>query len=288
MVKQLIGVACALLLMVSVASAGVLSDNDQAQGQFDGGVTFAVPGAAGFVGGAAGFQGGSGFSLSSGNGLANEAQDQDQGTYEFTSSQVGNNFAAVETATFQHQDSQSGALAGGAGSIQGQAIFVGAGGVTVGGQFGVAGSAGAAIGGSASGALGLAGASNQQYQDGASYYEQQSDGGNSYVYQYGHQNFGTAQESGALLVGVSGAASGVVQGGGSVALNDGNAGFMDGSATAAGEAWAVSGSLGIGGAQASAYGEQTHTYEQGAQSADGTNFQHQYGTVHTSVGAFSN
>jgi len=160
-------------------------------------------------------------------------------------------------------------------------------GLTVGGQFGVAGSAGAAIGASGSVALGGAQAQNGQFQVGASQYEQQSVGANSFVYQAGQQEFGTATGSGAALVGVAGGAAGVYQAGGSVAVNDGNAGFMDGSATAAGEAWAVTGSAGIAGADAEAFGNQEHMYEQGSVSADGSNFQYQQGYVSTQVQAQS-
>jgi len=70
-----------------------------------------------------------------------------------------------------------------------------------------------------------------------------------------------------------------------VAYNDGNAGFMSGDATAAGEAWAVSGGVGLAGGTAEAYGNQNHYYEQGAVSPDGSNFQYQQGHVATSVSA---
>jgi hypothetical protein len=288
--KHLLRAVLILLVSAGMASAAAIADESQFQGQFDGGIAGAGGGLAGQIGGGAGFQIGGGFSAS--DTLGDEAaqdQQQSQGTYNLSTADDGaGNFAATETLTFQTQDQASGSLGGVAASGGVQAIAIGTAGITAGGQFGVAGSAGAAIAAGGSGALGLAAAEQSQEQFGVSAYEQQSVGPNSYVYQSGYQEFGTYQASGAAVVGVAGSAAGVYQAGGSVALNDGNAGYMQGDATAAGEAWAVSGGAGIAGAEAAAFGEQTHSYEQGAVSADGTNFQAQSGTVYTNVQASTN
>ena len=286
--RHLMRAVVVLLFSAGLASAGALADNDQFQGQFDGGIAGAGAGIAGQIGGGAGFQVGYGFSAADPGDYATENQFQQQGTYNFSAADDGaGNFASTETITIQGGDQFSESYGGFAGSAQGQAIVVGTAGLTVGGQFGVAGSAGAAIGASGSAALGGAQAQNGQTQVAASQYEQQSVGANSFVYQAGQQEFGTATGSGAALVGVAGGAAGVYQAGGSVAVNDGNAGFMDGSATAAGEAWAVTGSAGIAGADAEAFGNQEHMYEQGSVSADGSNFQYQQGYVSTQVQAQS-
>ena len=286
--KHLIRAVMALLLTAGVASAGAIADNDQFQGQFDGGFAGAGGGLAGQIGGGAGFQIGGGFSAADPGDVAAETQNQQQSTYNLDVADDGaGNFAVTETATTQSQISGSIASGGVAGSAQGQAIVVGTAGVTAGGQFGVAGSAGAAIAGGGSAAFGGAAAGQYQEQQGASFYEQQSVGPNSYTYQTGTQEFGTQQGSGAAIIGVGGSAAGVYQAGGSLIANDGNAGAMAGSATAAGEAWAVSGTGGLAIAGASAYGEQTHSYQQEAVSADGTNYQGQQGTVYTNVQAQS-
>ena len=286
--KHLFRAVMVLLMTAGLASAGAIADNDQFQGQFDGGIAGAGGGLAGQIGGGAGFQIGGGFSAASPGDGAAESQTQTQGTYNFSTASDGfGNFATTETLTLQTQESGSVASGGIAGNAQGQAIVVGTAGFTAGGQFGVAGSAGAAIGGSGSAALGGAIAANEQSQVGASAYEQQSVGATSYTYQAGEQEFGTSQGSIAAIAGAGGAASGVYQAGGSVVANDGNAGAMYGGATAAGEAWAVSGSIGVAAAESSAYGEQTHSYRQEAFSADGTNYQGQAGTVSTVVNASS-
>ena len=286
--KHLIRVVMALLLTAGLAHAGAIADNDQFQGQFDGGFAGAGGGVAGQIGGGAGFQIGGGFSAADPGDVAAETQNQQQSTYNLDVADDGaGNFAVTETATQQSQISGSIASGGVAGSAQGQAIVVGTAGVTAGGQFGVAGSAGAAIAGGGSAAFGGAAAGQYQEQQGASFYEQQSVGPNSYTYQTGEQEFGTQQGSGAAIIGVGGSAAGVYQAGGSLIANDGNAGAMSGSATAAGEAWAVSGTGGLAIAGASAYGEQTHSYQQEAVSSDGTNYQGQQGTVYTNVQAQS-
>ena len=286
--RHILRAVLVLLFTAGIASAGALADNDQFQGQFDGGFAGAGGGVAGQIGGGAGFQIGGGFSAADPGDIAAETQNQQQSTYNLSVADDGaGNFAVTETATQQSQISGSIASGGVAGSAQGQAIVVGTAGFTAGGQFGVAGSAGAAIAGGGSGAFGGAAAGQYQTQDGASFYEQQSVGPNSYVYQTGTQEFGTAQGSGAAIVGVGGSAAGVVQAGGSVAVNDGNAGGMYGGATAAGDAWATSGTGGLAIAGAEAYGEQTHSYQQEAASADGSNYQGQAGTVYTNVQAQS-
>ena len=287
--KHLFRAAMVLLMTASLSYAGAIADEDQFQGQFDGGIAGAGGGVAGQIGGGAGFQLQGGFSASDTVGdIGFQEQSQIQSTFNSSSDNDGQgNFATTETATLQVQDQSSIAEGGIAGSGGAQAIVVGTAGITAGGQFGVAGSAGAAIGGSASGALGGAAAEQSQAQVGASFYEQQSVGATSYTYQTGQQEFGTSQASGAAVIGVGGAASGVYQAGGSVIANDGNAGAMSGQATAAGEAWAVSGSAGIAGAEANAFGVQEHSYQQEAVSADGTNYQGQTGTVFTSVQASS-
>jgi hypothetical protein len=286
--KHLIRAAMVLLMTAGLAHAGAIADEDQFQGQFDGGIAGAGGGVAGQIGGGAGFQIGGGFSAADPGDTAFQVQQQTQSTYNLSVADDGvGNFAVTETATFQEGTQGSIANGGIAGAAQGQAIVVGTAGITAGGQFGIAGSAGAAIAAGGSGALGGAAAGQYQEQQGASFYEQQSVGPNSYTYQTGEQTFGTQQGSGAAIVGIGGSAAGVYQAGGSVIANDGNAGFMSGQATAAGEAWAVSGSAGLAIAGASAEGEQTHSYQQEAVSSDGTNYQGQTGTVYTNVQASS-
>ena len=219
--RHLIRAVMALLLTAGVASAAAIADNDQFQGQFDGGFAGAGGGIAGQIGGGAGFQIGGGFSAADPGDFATENQTQQQSTYNLDVADDGaGNFAATETYTFQDQGSFSESAGGVAGSAQGQAIVVGTAGITAGGQFGVAGSAGAAIAAGGSGALGLAQAGNEQFQDGGSFYEQQSVGPNSYTYQEGGQQFSTETSHGAGLIGVAGAAAGVYQAGGSVIAKD--------------------------------------------------------------------
>ena len=48
--KHLLRAVLALLLTAGVASAAAIADNDQFEAQYQGGNSFAVPGAAGFIG----------------------------------------------------------------------------------------------------------------------------------------------------------------------------------------------------------------------------------------------
>ena len=287
--KRIVVVACALLLTASVAYAGALADNDQFQGQFDGGFAAAGGGVAVGIGGAVGGQLGYGFSAATPGDVAAETQQQTQSQIDFVTSDDGNgNFSSHGWALTQNQESGSTSFGGVAGSAQAQGAVGGSAGLSIGGQFGVAGSAGFAAGGSGSGALGFAAAGNSQDQTFAGAYEQQSVGPNSYIYQSGQQEFGTESSSGAALIGVAGAGAAVGQAGGTVAANDGNAGYMEGHGTAAGNAVAGSASIGLAGAEASASGWQVHQYEQEAVSSDGSSYQGASGSVFTFVQAESN
>ena len=283
--KHLVRAAMVLLMTAGLASAAAIADNDQFQSQFDGGISGAAPGIAGFVGGAGAGQLGYGFSAATPGDVASEGQTNYQIQSDFNAFDNGDgNFAGSAWQTEQEQESFSATTGGVAGNIQAQGIAGGAAGITAGGVFGVAGSAGVAAGFSASGALGLSIAANEQQQQFDGTYAQQSVNANGgFVYQEGQQSFGTATSSGALLAGVGFGAAAVGQFGGTVAANNGVGTSMEGHGTAVGAAVAVDGGIGIAGGDASAFGTQTHSYEQANFSADGTSFQHQTGTVHTEV-----
>lgn len=284
--KHLFRAAMVLLLTAGLASAAAIADNDQLEFQFDGGISGAGGGVAGQIGGAAGFQIGGGFSSADPGDAAGESQSQTQQQSDFTAASDGlGNFAGSAWQTDQNQESFSGASGGIAGNGQVQGLVGGSAGLSLGGQFGVAGSAGAALGASGSFALGGAITANEQDQTFNGQYEQQSVGPNSYVYQTGEQEFGTETGSGALIVGAGFGVAGVTQYGGTVAANDGQAGFMVGGGHAEGDAFAASGGIGLAGGSGSAYGEQSHTYLQEA--ATPTAYQMQTGTVTTFVQATS-
>ena len=86
-----------------------------------------------------------------------------------------------------------------------------------------------------------------------------------------------------MLLGAGIGAAGVYQYGGSVVQNDGAGGYMEGSASAQGDAGAVAGGLGLAAGEAEAFGTQTHRYEQGV--VTGSGFQQASGEVSTSVQA---
>jgi hypothetical protein len=275
----------ALLLTAGLASAAAIADNDQFQGQFDGGISGAGGGFAGFVGGAGAGQLGYGFSAATPGDIASEGQTNYQIQSDVNQATDGaGNFAGSAWQTEQYQESGSATAGGFAGSAQAQGLVGGAAGLTVGGQFGVAGSAGIAAGAGGSAALGASIAGNEQWQQFDGIYEQQSVGPNGgFVHQDGEQSFGTSNESGALLIGGAGSVAFVGQAGGTVAANNGVGTSMEGHGTAVGIAAVGEGAVGLAAADASAFGTQTHNYEQANFSADGTSFQHQTGTVHTEV-----
>ena len=280
--KHLLRAVLALLLTAGLASAAALADNDQFQGQFEGGVSGAIPGLAGQIGGAGAGQLGYGFSVASPGDVASEGQTNYQIQSGGTGFDAGGgNFAGSQWDTEQSQESFSATNGGFAGNAQAQGLVGGSAGLSIGGQFGVAGSAGAAVGIGGSAALGASIAANEQFQtyDGA--YAQQSVGPNSYVYQEGEQSFGTSNASGAALIGAAGSVAFVGQAGGTIAANNGQATYMEGHGTAVGVAGVAEGAVGLAAADAQAYGTQTHSYEQQAVSATG--FQMQTGTVHTEV-----
>ena len=287
--KRVLGVVCALLLSASIANAGALAENDQYQAQFDGGIAGAGGGVAGQISGAGAGQIGGGYAIASPGDSAIELQSQTQIQNDFVSDDDGNgNFAGAGWATEQFQDSGSFAPNGGlAGNGQAQGLIGGSAGFTAGGVFGVAGSAGAA--GAIGGSFGLGGgAFNNQSQSYQGVYEQQSVGPNGgYVYQTGSQEFGTQTSTTSWGLGGAVAGAGVVQAGGTLASNNGGGTYMEGHGSAAGEAGAFSGSLGIASAEASAQGTQTHSYEQYNSSADGTSQQFAQGSVFTDVQAHS-
>lgn len=283
--KHLLRALMALLLTAGLASAAAIAENDQYQGQIDGGGAFAAAGFSAQIGGAAAGQLGFGYSAAEFGDVASEGQTnyqiQNDGVY---SDDGFGNFAGSAWQTEQYQESGSATDGGIAGNIQAQGLVGGSAGLTAGGQFGVAGSAGLAAGASASGALGSAAAGNFQWQQYDGVYEQQSVSPNGgFVYQTGEQSFGTYTSSGALIVGAGFSAAGVAQAGGSVVSNNGVGTAMEGHASAAGTAGVVEGGIGLAGGDASAFGTQTHSYEQANISADGTSFQYQTGTVHTEV-----
>lgn len=290
--KHLLRGVLVVLLSAGMASAAAIADNDQFQGQFDGGIAGAAPGVAGGIGGAAAGQLGFGFSASSAGDQASEVQDQTQinagGYGAVDASGLNYHVGAFATVQTQESGSATGAIVGGPGvaaNAQAQGIVLGSAGVGVGGQFGVAGSAGSATGLSASFALGDAVAANQQAQAGVGAYEQQTVGPQSYIAQSGEQALGTQTGSVAAVAGAGVGFATVSQFGGTVAANDGNAGYMEGHGTAAGDATAVSGGLGVAAGGAYAFGTQTHRYEQASVSADGTAYQEQSGEVSTTVQA---
>lgn len=290
MKRLMLGVVLALLFVSGQAFGAAFADNDQLQTQFDGGFAGAGGGAAGFIGGAGASQDQGGFVISDTPGdQATEGQFQQQIQADGVSASDGvGNFSGTAWLTYQEQTGGSATAGGFAAQGQSQDMVGGAAGLTVGGQFGVAGSAGFAFAEAGSLALGASVAGNEQTQVFAGAYAQQSVGPNGgYVYQEGQQTFGTSTATGALIIGAAGAQAGVIQAGGTLAVNNGVGTAMAGSGTAAGDAYATTGAAGIAGAEASAFGTQTHSYEQYNQSADGTSQQFAQGTVSTSVQATS-
>lgn len=284
--RKSIVLTLALLLWAGMAwgAAGVW--NGQAQIQDNGGFGIAGPP------GAASFGGGYGGQLQGGIGAADPgdvaADTQTNGQVQGASwgDGFGPNFSGGGFVSEQQQDGGGVASGGIYGYGGAQAGAVGSGGFTVGGQAAAAGSAGVAGGVNGAFALGGAIAGQEQSQTFQGGYAQQSTSANGgYIYQEGDQTVHTDQAVGAAIVGGAYATSGVAQFGGTAALNDGQGQAMAGSGAAAGDATASAGAVGLAGAEANAYGEQTHSYEQFSQNGDGSSQQFQAGTVYTQVNA---
>ena len=286
--KHLLRAVLVLLATASMASAASFADIDQSQNQFDGGLSGAITGAAGFISGAGAAGEQQGIALSdtfgdtaTGTSLQQQVQ-QDQSAFD----NGDGNFAGSAWTTQQSQEDFVGTGGGIAFASQEQSMIGGAAGLSLGGQVGVAGSAGAAEAQGGTLALGVSLATNEQTQQFDGGYQLRSTSPNGgFVLQSGEQSFGTATATGAVFIGAAGAEASVVQAGGSLALNDGQGGQMSGEATAFGEADASAGSFGLAGAEASAFGTQTHTYTQMNLSADRTSQQMSTGTVTTNVSA---
>ena len=286
--KHLFRAVLILLVSAGMASAASFADIDQSQTQFDGGISGAITGAAGFIGGAgaAGEQQGLALSDTFGD-TATGTSMQQQVQIDQTAFDNGDgNFAGTSWVTQQSQEDFVGTGGGIAFASQEQALVGGAAGLSLGGQIGVAGSAGFASAEGGSFTLGASVATNEQTQQFDGGYQLRSTSPNGgFVLQSGEQSFGTSTATGSLLVGAAGAEASVFQAGGSLALNNGQGTSMSGEATAYGEADASAGSIGLAGAEASAFGTQTHTYTQLNMSADMTSQQMSTGTVTTNVSA---
>lgn len=284
--KKLLMAVLVLLASAGIASAASFADIDESQAQFDGGIAAATPLFSGHIAGAVGVQEGVSISAAEFGDSALTSSSQIQAQSGLVSEVDTDNFSSSRWETFQSQEAATGSFGGIAVEAQSQVIAGGTAGLSVGGQFAVAGSAGYAEAEAGSAALGLAGAYNTQEQGMVTAYEQQSVSPNGgFIYQTGEQEFSTSTTTGALFIGIAGAEASVFQFGGSVLANDGQGGFMDSQASAYGEASASTGSLGIAGAGAEALGTQTHTYEQYNVSADMTSQQFASGTVTTTVQA---
>lgn len=284
--KKLLMAVLVLLASAGVASAASFADIDESQAQFDGGIAAAVPFASGQIAGAVGAQEGAAVSLASFGDSASTNSMQMQAQIGSVFDASGGSFASSSWAMFQSQEAETASFGGIGIEAQNQAIVGGTAGLSVGGQFAVAGSAGYAEAEGGSAALGLAGATNAQSQAMATVYGQQSVSPNGgYIFQNGEQEFGTATATGAVLIGAAAAEASVFQAGGSVLANDGQGGAMDSQATAFGDASASAGSVGLAAAEAEAFGNQSHSYEQLNVSADLSSQQFASGTVTTSVQA---
>ena len=303
--RHLMRAVLVVLLSAGLASAAAIGINGQQQGQFDGSAAGSIPGiGAGFIGGGAQAQIGGGFSASNQAGDEGaENQAQTQTTTEFNSVGGPGQGAFFQSVSTQNQVSASQAGEdgvdaqgnpvpvggpGAAGNAQAQANIGGAAGAST-GNAGIAGSAQAAgaIGGSF--AVGDAFAVQVQNQNAGLAYQVDatSASGRAVTSQSGESAVATQQFSVAADGGAAFGASGVLQAGGSAVANDDNAGFMQGSAAAAGDAGAVSGNVGNAAGGAAAQGTQTHRYSQASISADGSNTQAQAGQASTSVQATS-
>ena len=285
--KHLLRAVLVLLAGVGIAHAAAIAENDQFQGQFDGGGAFSAAGFSGVIGGAGAGQLGYGYSYSNDvNDYAGEAQTQQQIQQDAVIADDGSgNFAGTGWRTEQNQYSGSAAMGGLAAGAQTQGIIGGAAGVSAGGVFGVAGSAGTAAtlgGGFAIGNDAIYESTSSQQFEGV--YDVQTVSPNGgFVYQTGTQDFGTSSAVNATEQGAGVAGAAVIQGGGSLVQNNGQGTYMEGSASAAGDAGSFAASVGNGDATAEAYGDQRHDYFQQNLSADGTSFQSAQGVVETRV-----
>ena len=292
--KKLLMAVVVLAASASLAHAAAISEFDQFQGQFDGGIA-GVGLAAGQIGGAGAGQLNFGYSAANAGDQASNAYLQNQIQNDFVAADDGaGNFAgsACSTQQLSTGNQSVGDTFGGpgvAGSAGAQGMVGGSAGVSAAGQFGIAGSAGAAgsLGGSA--ALGDASAAQAQAQRYDGVYNQQTVSPNGgYAQQAGTQSFATEQNSAAALAGVGVSGAAVIQAGGTAVLNDGQGTGMQGAGSAAGDAFAGAGSIGGAAAEAQAFGTQSHSYEQFNQSADATSQQFSQGTVTTTVNASAN
>lgn len=284
--KHLFRAVLILLVTAGMVSAAAFADNDQLQVQGDGGFAVSAPFGAAGIGGAIGYQQGDGISTADFGDFGSESQNQSQAQTDGYGSGGGGTFHGGQWISQQNQVSGSESSGGIAGNDQSQGFVYGSAGLTVGGQFGVAGSAGAAGGESSSFALGLAASGNYQDQTIAGRYEQQSVSANGGgINQSGESLMYTETQSGAFLIGAGAAEASVVQGGGTVAANNGVGTAMVGGSTSAGDASADASGAGLGGGSAEAYGAQTHEYTQVNLSGDGTSFQQASGSTTTIVQA---